>query len=392
MDYRKVVISLISERCFAKRGMTGLKSFQFIQNSGIHNSIMSSFTDIKPRSLAISSSSRAVANRAGQFGRINRLLKLIDLLQSGRGSDTPGLARELGVSRRTVFRYLDILRSVGMDFVHDRQAGGYNAKPGSLLRPVDLSLAEALALLLASRGAKHSPAGPSVPLLQGAASAALKIESVLPTPIQQYCGNLMSKIDIRSTPVARHKHTGGFFAMIQEAIHQKRKLKLTYRSFIEDEQIQTTLDPYRLVFCQQAWYVIAYSSLHKSVRIFKLLRIYELKPLNKLYVCENDFDLDDFFGLAWSMIPEGRVYRVALRFSAKVAGNVAEVLWHKTQQIEFLKDGSMIFRVSVDGLTEISWWILGYGAEVGVIAPAVLRRRIAKTAECMVGMYKRKAK
>lgn len=342
--------------------------------------------------LRTSPSAKSGAGQAGQFGRIHRLLKLIDLLQSGRGCDTPALAAELGVSRRSVFRYLDILRSVGMEFIHDRQAGGYNAKPGSLLRPVDFSLSEALALLLASRGSKHTPPGPSVPLLQGAASAALKIESVLPARIQQYCGELMSKIDIRPAPVARHKHTSGFFAMIQKAIHEKRKLKLVYRSFSEREQIQTTLAPYRLVFCQRAWYVVGYSSLHKSMRIFKLLRIYQLKFLDKLYVPDNDFDLEKFFGNAWNMIREGRVYRVALRFSAKVAGNVAEVLWHKTQQIEFLKDGSMIFRVSVDGLTEISWWILGYGAEVGVIAPAVLRNRIVKTAERMLEMYKRKPK
>ncbi len=329
---------------------------------------------------------------AGQFSRIHRLIILIRLLQSGRGYDTPALAKELGVSRRSVFRYLDILRSIGMEFVHDHQAGGYRAKPGSLLRPVDFTLAEALALLLASRGAKHSPPGPSVPLLQAAASAALKIESVLPVRAQDYCSDLMSKIDIHPAPLARYEHTSGFFDMIQKAIHQTRKLKMVYRSFTERERIKTTLDPYRLVFCQRAWYVVGYSSLHESTRIFKLLRIYQLKSLNKLYVADQEFSLDEFFGYAWSMIPEGRVYRVSLRFSRKVAGNVAEVLWHKTQQIQWLKDGSMIFRVTVDGLSEISWWILGYGAEVGVITPAALRNRIVKTAQRILSMYKRKTK
>ena len=345
----------------------------------------------KSASRSLGPSSKPPVELAGQFSRIHRLLKLITLLQSGRACDTTTLASELNVSRRTVFRYLDVLRSVGMDFVHDHQAGGYRAKPGSLLRPVDFSLTEALALLLASRGVRHSAPGPSVPLLQAAASAALKIESVLPAAAQQYCSELMSKIDIWPAPLARHEHTGGFFAMIQKAIHQKRKLKMVYRSFTERERIRTTIDPYRLVFCQRAWYVVAYSSLHQSMRTFKLLRIYQLKFLDKLYVPNKDFDLDKFFGYAWNMIPEGRVYRVALRFSSKVAGNVAEVLWHKTQQIEWLKDGSMIFRVTVDGLAEISWWILGYGAEVGVMAPVVLRKRIAKTAQRMVDIYKRKS-
>ena len=208
------------------------------------------------------------------FRRIHRLLKLITILQSGRNCDAPALARELGVSRRTVFRYLDVLRAVGIEFVHDAQAGGYRTKPGSLLRPVDFDLTEALALLLASRGVRKSSAEPSVPLLQAAASAALKIESVLPAPVQQYCRDLMSKIVISPAATARHKHTAGFFEMIQKAMHQKRKLKMVYRSFTERERIETTLSPYRLVFCQRAWYVVGQSSFHQSVRTFKLLRIF----------------------------------------------------------------------------------------------------------------------
>ena len=327
-----------------------------------------------------------------RLGRIHRLLKLISLLQSGRNCDTPSLAHELGVSRRTVFRYLEVLRAVGIDFIHDAQAGGYRAKPGSLLRPVDFSLAEALALLLSSRGVKHSPEGPSVPLLEAAAAAALKIESVLPAPVKHYCSDLLNKIIITPAATAKHEHTGGFFEMLQRAIYQKRKLKMIYRSFSERQRIETTLSPYNLVFCQRAWYVVGNSSFHHSVRTFKLLRIYQLKFLDKLYVPDEDFDLDEFFGYAWSMIPEGRLHRVILRFSPKVAGNVAEVLWHKTQHLEWVKDGSLIFRVTVDGLTEISWWILGYGAEVEVMAPALLRSRLAKTAELMLNTYKRKPK
>jgi len=38
----------------------------------------------------------------------------------------------------------------------------------------------------------------------------------------------------------------------------------------------------------------------------------------------------------------------------------------------------------VDGVGEISWWILGYGDQVEVLAPAALRKRIAKTAQRMV--------
>ena len=92
------------------------------------------------------------------------------------------------------------------------------------------------------------------------------------------------------------------------------------------------------------------------------------------------------------MIPEGRIYNIKLRFLPKVAENVAEVQWHSTQKVTRNDDGSATVEFRVDGLGEISWWILGYGAEVGVIAPALLRKRMAKTAQAMVDMYKSKPK
>jgi predicted DNA-binding transcriptional regulator YafY len=45
----------------------------------------------------------------------------------------------------------------------------------------------------------------------------------------------------------------------------------------------------------------------------------------------------------------------------------------------------MEFRV--DGLGEISWWILGYGDKVEVLKPAELRKKVLKVAENMVQKF-----
>jgi hypothetical protein len=70
-----------------------------------------------------------------------------------------------------------------------------------------------------------------------------------------------------------------------------------------------------------------------------------------------------------------------------VAQNVAEVLWHKTQRVTPNSDGTLDFRVTVSGLGEISWWILGYGAEAEVLAPPELRQRVAQRAAEMAARY-----
>jgi proteasome accessory factor B len=86
------------------------------------------------------------------------------------------------------------------------------------------------------------------------------------------------------------------------------------------------------------------------------------------------------------MIPEGQIYNVRLRFSPKVASNVAEVQWHSTQKVALKADGSAIVEFRVDGLGEITWWILGYGDQVEVLAPVALRNNIVDIARKTIEM------
>jgi proteasome accessory factor B len=79
---------------------------------------------------------------------------------------------------------------------------------------------------------------------------------------------------------------------------------------------------------------------------------------------------------------------VLVRFGRQVAQNVAEVSWHKTQQMQFNEDGTLDFRVTVSGLNEISWWILGYGDQAEVIEPPELRKIIADRVKRMAEVYK----
>jgi len=133
--------------------------------------------------------------------------------------------------------------------------------------------------------------------------------------------------------------------------------------------------------------VIAYSAQHRQIRTFKLGRIRTLTVTERTFSWPRDVKLEDHFGQAWSMIPEGKLYDVHLRFARQVAGNVAEVQWHPSQQVAWRDDGSMDYRVRVDGLGEISWWVLGYGDQVEVVSPAPLRRRITEMAGSVTAMY-----
>jgi proteasome accessory factor B len=81
---------------------------------------------------------------------------------------------------------------------------------------------------------------------------------------------------------------------------------------------------------------------------------------------------------SWDVIADQPVEAVTVRFSSAVARRVAETTWHASQRLEWHDDGSLTWRGRVAGTHEIRIWILGWGADAEVLAPAELRRSVAE--------------
>ena len=318
--------------------------------------------------------------------RLQRIMQLVAILQTQRSATPENLSRQLKVSRRTIFRDLDMLRKAGIPCSYNDEKQSYSIDQSFFLPPLHLNLQEALALLLS---VGHTNKGNILPLTQPADQAAIKIESILPHYIRQQCQDVLKNTTVKMAAQARHDKKEDTFALLQRAIRSKHKVKITYKSFYEQDIITTTLSPYHLYFGQRAWYVIGYSSCHQETRTFKISRMLICELLDKLYLLNKPFNIDKHFGYAWSMIPEGKMYHVKLLFSKKVASNVAEVLWHQTQRLGRLKDRTLHFEVDVDGLSEIQWWVASYGDQVKVLSPTRLRNTMMTMAQNITRQYQR---
>ena len=316
--------------------------------------------------------------------RIGRVMQILTTLQAGKSYAVSDLSKMFGTSRRTIFRDLKELQAIGVPYRYDVRTGGYMIEPEFFLPPIDLSLQEAMSLLLLAHKARDQI---QLPFKNSALLAALKIENNLPPKIRQYCTKALQNISTRAGAQAPVRHSAGLdktFAQLQQAIVKKRKMQLRYHSLFEQTIIDVELHPYHLLYNNRAWYVLGRSSLHESVRTFKLNRIRELTTTEKCFVDGENFDVYDYLGRAWSMIPEGRIHNIKLRFLPKVANNVAEVQWHSTQKVVRNSDGSATVEFRVDGIGEITWWILGYGDQVKVLAPEALRKKVLEVAKNMV--------
>ncbi len=321
--------------------------------------------------------------------RISRVMQILTTLQAGKSYAVSDLSKMFGTSRRTIFRDLKELQAIGVPYRYDARTSGYMIEPEFFLPPIDLSLQEAMNLLLLLYKLSDQV---QFPHKNSALSTALKIENNLPAKIRQYCTTALQNISIRVGAQTLFQHSAGLdktFAQLRQAIVKTRKVNILYHSLSEGTIIDVELRPYHLLYnnqdnnqCynNQTWYVLGRSNLHKSVHSFRLNRIRELTTTQRCFVDDENFDLHDYLGKAWSMIPEGQLYNIKLKFLPEVAHDVAEIQWHNTQQVTFEDDDSAIVEFQVDGLNEITWWILSYGDKVQVLAPKILRQRIVRIA------------
>jgi predicted DNA-binding transcriptional regulator YafY len=319
------------------------------------------------------------------LAKIHRLLQLIGLLQVGRGCNAESLALECGVSRRTIFRDLDLLRQSGIPLAFDEQQQHYRIPGACLLPPTNFTSEEALSLVVLCHELGNET---SLPFLGPARSAAIKLESSLPTRLREQLRDVVTSVCIQTPPVNPLEGFKPIYEQLLDAIVSRRNVRISYESFQEEKQLVTRLSPYRMFFSRRSWYVVGRSSVHRAKRTFHLGRILSATTLADHFKIPRGFSIERYLGNAWHMIPEpGPDIDVTVRFGKLVAKNVAEVHWHKTQRLVWRDDGSVDFHATVSGLNEISWWILGYGDQAEVLYPPKLRQLVADRVRRMAAVY-----
>jgi len=81
------------------------------------------------------------------------------------------------------------------------------------------------------------------------------------------------------------------------------------------------------------------------------------------------------------------LYTVKVRISPSWARWVGERIWHESQKITRLPNGSLEIAFQVAGLDEIKRWILSFGPECQVLEPEKLRKLVQQDLQRNLAQY-----
>lgn len=323
------------------------------------------------------------------YSRIHRLLKILTLIQAKPGWTAEKLAKECGVTLRTIYRDMKALEGAGIPYFHDTENPGYRVRRDFFMPPVQLTLDESLALVAL---AEHIGGKEQVPMMRSAGRAVAKVRSLLPLSLRDQLDRLDNHVQIKLAASGPTEGVQDVYDHVRKAISTRRALLCAYESpgKTVNGSRPFAFEPYTLFFGQRAWYTYGRHSKHKEVRCLKLSRFTSVALTDHPYRVPKTFRVEDHLGLAWRMVRGEKRYDVEMRFDPQFAETIADTHWHSTQEIEWNPDRSITFRCQVDGLDEIVWWVLGMGPHCKVQAPGELAKRVAELAQTTHSLYKQK--
>ena len=300
------------------------------------------------------------------------------------GMSAHDLAHQVGVSVRTTYRDLEALdQDAGLPLW--QKDGRWGLEEGAFLPPLALTLGEAMTLFLAARILARASDEQDTELV----GAFVKLASVLPPVL---AAHIQATADAFADTPANARFTR-VFRTLTEAWAGRRVVAIDYDAAAYDPtkaprrtRVRPELiEPSALT---HALYLVGFDEERGARRTFKVERILEASLTPETFAPDPDFDPASALRQAWDIIADEPLVEVRLRFSATVAKRVAETRWHPSQALEPAADGTLVWRARVSGTREIRIWILGWGADIEVLAPAELRAEVAEDVARAATLYR----
>ncbi len=311
-----------------------------------------------------------------------RLITLIMLLQRQPNRKAAELASNLGVSVRTVHRYLSMLDEIGIPVYSERGPyGGFSLVRGYKMPPLVFTPEEAVALYLGTSLVAEMWGRIYREAAQGALA---KLDNVLPDEQRHEVAWARRSLVVTGMHRADVEQLTPHLEKLRRAIRERRRVGMTYRRRSQAEPLHRDVDPYALVHRWGWWYGVGYCHLRGALRSFRVDRIVELTLLDEVFQAPDSFDAHEYLATEPHIQPR---VQVTLRFAPKAALQALDdrPLWHSWEQ---RPDGSVIVSLAVPNLDSAVRMALGYAPDAVVLEPPELCALLCQRAEAMRAQYK----
>lgn len=301
------------------------------------------------------------------MGKVNNALKMLAILRSRNTISRKELAEELEVNPREITRYKDDLVSAGVNIKETRgRYGGYKLEGKDYLLPLQLSKEEITTLSNIATILKNS-----------GSHEYINIENIKNKIMA--CGNITkgNEETYYSKGVkilGDHEEERKKWSIINDGKINCRKIHISYKNNKGENQ-DRVVHPYGLFTYYQANYFLGFCEERQEVRMFKLVRIQEIKLLKDKFD-KVEFDIEKYLSGSIGLFSEVRE-EIILKIDYPYANGFLEYSWIEGESIQDkIEEGYIIYTVKCSIDKQLVDFIMGMGSNVYVVSPNSLREKI----------------
>ena len=294
----------------------------------------------------------------------SRLFKILYHLLNKGHATAPELAKKFEVSVRTIYRDVDALSHAGIPiYAEAGRNGGIHLMKNFVLNKAVLSEKEKQEILLALQSINAIQNKKNSQTLQ-------KLSALFHLGSENW-------LEVDFSRWGNNKSDNDKFELLKTAIIHCRTVKIHYAGSCEAVR-ERTVQPYKLTYKANAWYLKAFCMEKQALRTFKLNRILNLELLEDHFLHRDfpepiDNDKQDY-PLITLRFPKEMAYRVYDEFDAI--------------HIKRQENGDLIASAKMPQDEWLTSFLLSFGAQVDILSPEHLKETLAKQAKKIYEKYK----
>lgn len=295
--------------------------------------------------------------------QINRLFEMVYLLLNKRNVTAGEMARHFEVSPRTIYRDVELLSSAGIPiYMTKGKGGGISLLPDFVLNKTVLTENEKLDIL----SALHAVDSVS---LENTNTAVKKLSTL-------FGGSDSDWVEVDFSGWANAEEESEVFASLKKAVLGRKAVKFLYHGGKSNRE--RVVEPLKLCFKEQGWYLYGYCQTRKDYRFFKLRRIKNLMVTKEQFERKKPEKI--FNG---SQVFEDDFVTIVLKLSKKMAYRV----YDEFPDYSLLSDGSFKVTLSMPRGEWVYHYLATFGEHCEVLEPIDIRLQIKEKLQKTLQQY-----
>ncbi|MBU8696920.1 helix-turn-helix transcriptional regulator [Bacillus pumilus] len=316
--------------------------------------------------------------------KIDNMLAILWMLRSGEKITAKQISEKLEMNVRTVYRYIDTLSTSGVPIISESgQNGGYTLLNNFIEAPLFFDFEEQTSLFHAAVFAEEAGYYGGEALNRAISKLSKYSNQEQETRINQHLTSL--EVINRLSPLSLNP----FLKELEQAVADGFSAKILYHKSGVKQLNDRLVDPYRITYWNNKWYVIGFCHLRNDIRSFRVDRIESLTLTENKFNRPENFSARDFFikNLLPTIEDKEEIISLVIHGDQSVLDDICQH-WFLGHYLQERASNQAVFLLEKDMLlTYVPYLLLPYNKSIKVIEPISLKKKLIEVLTELIKFY-----